>query len=57
MQIVRDDENKDMQGNPKQYVLNPKFTIFILASWECEEKANALLNIIPHSAEMMKFVI
>ena len=57
MQIVRDDENKDMQGNPKQYVLNPSFTIFILASWESEEKANALLNIIPHIAELMKFVI
>ena len=33
MSIVKEDENKDMQGNPNQYVLNPKFTIFILATW------------------------
>ena len=57
MSIVKDGENKDMMGNAGQYVLNPKFNMFILADYQSDEECQALLNIIPHSANMKKYII
>ena len=57
MSIVKEEENKDMMGNPRQYVLNPKFTMVILADYQSDEECQALLNVVPHSADMKKYII
>ena len=55
MPLVREDENKSILGSQGAYSMNKHlFTIIILADYESEEKCQELLNIIPHSANMIK---
>ena len=58
MLVVKEDENISAMGSKGAYYFNnSSFTIVILAEYESDEKCQELLNMIPHSKDMIvKFV-
>ena len=57
MKTVRDDENHNDMGNKGAFYQDSKFCIVISATYESQEKCQELLDKIPHSDQMMKFMI
>ena len=56
MKIVKPEENVDLIGNKKCYVLNPNFTVVFLYRYTSDEDMVRIVDNIPNS-EMMRFLI
>lgn len=56
MKIVKPEENVDLIGNKKCYVMNEKFTMVFLYRYTTDEDMVRIVDNIPNS-EMMRFLI
>ena len=57
MKIVKDDENHDIDGLKNNFIMHRDFHIIISVTSSSIEEFNETMAMIPHSDEMMKFVI
>ena len=56
MKVVRPEEDHDVTGNPKGYVMQPEFQIVFLATYTTDENIVRLYRSIP-DASMMSLLI
>ena len=57
IKIVKEDENRDLQGNKGQYIMEPDFSICVLFNYESDEKMQKQISSIPDNENYMKFMI
>ena len=57
MKIVRKEENKDIMGGEGNYMFNDKWQLCIIVTYKNDEDCIEMLDKIPHSDKMMKFII
>jgi hypothetical protein len=50
--MVRPDENVDLLGNKKCFIMSPKFKMVILASYKSDADVKKFCEMIPHYEKM-----
>ena len=56
MKIVNEEENVDLLGNKKMYVMQPSFTMCFLYKYQSDEHMLEVMNNIPLSAKMQVLI-
>ena|ERR1719198_1872237 len=57
MKVVHESENHDLLNNAGKYYMNDDFQMIYLATFQSEEDCRKILENIPHSEDMAKFVV
>lgn len=52
MKIVKEEENKDLLGTPKMFVMQPSFTMCFLYKYQSDARMVEVMNNIPNSSTM-----
>ena len=57
MKVVREDEDHDLLGNKKMYVMRDKFTIAVLSLYDTDERIVDVCNAVPNSEDFVRLII